>query len=214
MGCDIHLRVQVQGKRSEAWRNVLDEDRLGPDWTYGINYDLDPASARNYTLFARLAGVRQREPKIEPLFAGRGAPKGMSPWDTDYYHSHTWATLAELLAADWGVVERREENHASPEQYRRWREGQDFLDLDFLHPGHEVITAAEFEEGEQAEDPEARAEFTRRMLSGRTVVRWEVVVKPLLRCGFVRWVNGPHAAALAEAAGGAERVRLLIAFDS
>ena len=52
------------------------------------------------------------------------------------------------------------------------------------------------------------------MLNGRTVVAWEAVFRPLLRCGVVRWVNGPHAAALAKAAGGPERVRLLIAFDS
>lgn len=213
MGCDIHLRVQVQSKRSEAWRNVLAADRLGPDWTYGGNYDRDPADSRNYLLFARLAGVRSEGRGVDPLFADRGAPEGEPLWDEGWSHSHTWATLAELLAADWGVGVRQA-YIASPDQYRRWRDDNDADFEDCPMEGHEVITAAEFEEGEQAEDPETRAEFTRRMLGGRTTVRWVAVVKPLLQCGFVRWVNGPHAAALAKAAGGPERVRLLIAFDN
>lgn len=213
MGCDIHLRVQVQGKRSEAWRNVLDATRLGPDWTYNSDYTRSPASARNYLLFARLAGVRNDNRGVTPLFADRGAPEGEPLWDEDWCHSHTWATLAELLAADWGVGVRQA-YIAAPDQYRRWRDDNDADFEDCPVNGREVITEAEFVAGEQAEDPEARAEFTRRMLNGRTVVAWEAVFRPLLRCGFVRWVNGPHAAALAKAAGGPERVRLLIAFDN
>lgn len=211
MGCDIHLRVQVQGKRSGTWRNVLAGDRLGPDWTYG-DYDRSPACARNYLLFARLAGVRNRDPEVKPLFADRGAPEGEPLWDEGWCHSHTWATLAELLAADWRV-EVRQAYAAAPDQYRRWRDDND-ADFEACLAKGEVLTEAEFVAGERAEDPEARAEFTRRMLNGRTVVVWEAVFRPLLRCGFVRWVNGPHAAALAKAAGGPERVRLLIAFDN
>lgn len=213
MGCDIHLRVQVQGRRSDTWRNVLANTRLGPNWTYNGDYDRQPACGRNYLLFARLAGVRNHGRGVESLFADRGAPEGEVLWDEDSCHSHTWATLAELLAADWGV-EVRQECTAAPDQYRLWRDNNDADFVPEYGPGYAVISAAEFEAGEKAEGTEARAEFTRRMLDGRTVVRWEAVYRPLLTCGFVRWVKGPHAAALAKAAGGPERVRLLIAFDN
>jgi hypothetical protein len=178
MGCDIHLRVQVQGKRSEAWRNVLDATRLGPDWTYNDDYTRSPASARNYLLFARLAGVRNDNRRVTPLFADRGAPEGMPLWDA-YCHSHTWATLAELLAADWGV-EVEESYCATPDEYRRWRDDHAADFVPEYNDGYEVITEAEYTAGEQAEDVEARAEFTRRMLNGRTLVLWKASFRPLL----------------------------------
>lgn len=68
----------------------------------------EPYSDRNYTLFAKLADVRN-DGNVEALSEPRGIPEDASPegraflegWGVDG-HSHTHFTLAELLEADFG----------------------------------------------------------------------------------------------------------------
>ena len=108
MGCDIHLVVQrrVDG----SWEDVdlgLGEEEMWDFW-----------EARSYDTFALLADVRN-DGTITPISKPRGIP---SDFDCDDYrrpserwgqligdvehngkdlgeHSHSWVTLAEILAA-------------------------------------------------------------------------------------------------------------------
>jgi hypothetical protein len=102
MGCDIHMLVELfdywwvgceEGERQE-WRVVIQEPAA-----YGT---------RNYCVFALLAGVRTYD-NVAALAPSRGLPKDVSAeaaTQSEAYgpdgHSHSWATLAEALAFDWG----------------------------------------------------------------------------------------------------------------
>jgi hypothetical protein len=58
---------------------------------------------RNYNFFARLADVRNwYDERVEPLYPNRGVPADASPEVAAHCewidaHSHTWATLRELM---------------------------------------------------------------------------------------------------------------------
>lgn len=85
MGCDIHLYV-------EARENGVWVEKKG-----------DFYDGRNYNLFSVLAGVRNRH-EIIPICEPRGLPEDVSESvreDECYDHSHSWLTLAELMAFDW-----------------------------------------------------------------------------------------------------------------
>lgn len=98
MGCDIHVTTEV--RRNGTWSR--EDCAVDPD--------------RNYSLFAALAGVRNGSgfagvdtgDPVTPIFAPRGIPEDGSVdvqgeaanWDLGG-HSHSYATLAELLAYDW-----------------------------------------------------------------------------------------------------------------
>lgn len=115
MGCDIHEYVEVRGEDGR-WR-VIGERREDPTYPgefefFGGPLDID----RNYNLFAILADVRNGRGfagcdtgnRLTPIADPRGLPEDCDPvtraesdrWGCDG-HSHSWATLAELLAYDW-----------------------------------------------------------------------------------------------------------------
>ena len=99
MGCDIHAMIEV---RTSDWA----EDN--PDHWYWYNAG-DPMIARNYGIFAILAGVRNYE-NFTPISPPRGRPSasdvktspsgaGMRYTDSEVVeHSLSWVTLAELKA--------------------------------------------------------------------------------------------------------------------
>ncbi|MBX3321184.1 MAG: hypothetical protein KF890_14985 [Nitrospira sp.] len=117
MGCDIHFRVEkrVDGEWKPAeqmvanqyWEPGSDEPETNPKELY---------DGRNYSLFAILADVRNGRGfagcdignGFNPIAPPRGLPPDVSKsvsedserWGGDG-HSHSWFTLAELLAYDW-----------------------------------------------------------------------------------------------------------------
>lgn len=139
MGCDIHLTAEY--RRDGVWVN--DDLEVSPDYyasgETGINnkgsYKDQLYNGRNYDLFGMLADVRNgygfagtdTGEGFKPIAAPKGIPEDattlykewVNQWSGDG-HSHSWLTVAELLAYDWtqttikrGVVGYRE--------YARWR---------------------------------------------------------------------------------------------
>lgn len=112
MGCDIHIRIQVQDE--SGWHDVSWQPKPWRDDEKpkdGIPVAPDCFDSRNYNKFAILANVRNgygfagiKTGERWPSIAGdRGLPDGMSEPD-DYSlgdHSFTWMTLEELKAFDW-----------------------------------------------------------------------------------------------------------------
>lgn len=123
MGCDIHFYVEkkVDGKwvTADTWYD--DEDTPGYkslyQWGPGLKRLAGPLySSRNYDLFAMLANVRNGSGfagvdtgnGFIPIHEPRGVPDDACPevvkaneyWDSDG-HSHSWATVKELMEYDW-----------------------------------------------------------------------------------------------------------------
>jgi len=114
MGCDIHMYTEIfDGCK---WVAVKMPSQYYKDSTTTVNSGLDVKATafdgvyqgRNYTLFGILAGVRNPPPEEEIIDRPRGLPDDISDlinresksWGPDG-HSHSWFTLAELLAYDW-----------------------------------------------------------------------------------------------------------------
>jgi hypothetical protein len=117
MGCDIHLYVEkrVDGKwiPADKWTKSEYENEGNP---LTVEYNARFYSGRNYDLFAVLADVRNgygfagvdtgdgfkpiRKPKGLPKDASREVRAESESWGIDG-HSHSWFTVAELLAYDW-----------------------------------------------------------------------------------------------------------------
>lgn len=120
MGCDIHLYVEVRGPdgrwqiRDDRGPAPNDEVHTYEDWKRW--YDVCPPyiwQGRHYGLFAILAGVRNYSGYV-PVNQPRGVPAGASETylqHVDRYgqdgHSHSWQTVAELLAYDWSHTTRK-----------------------------------------------------------------------------------------------------------
>lgn len=108
MGCDIHFYVEK--KDGDKW---VSADKWTSDpWDSGEPDYVDVKREdsfyhdRDYLLFGILAGVRDRS--LPPIAKPRGLPADMSSEvraRSESYgidgHSHSWLTLAELLAHDW-----------------------------------------------------------------------------------------------------------------
>lgn len=84
MGCDIHLHMEV--KINGKWHH------------YGA-----PSVDRMYALFAKMAGVRNRDSEIKPIAKPRGVPADATEltqfdcarWSSDG-HSHSWLDAPEI----------------------------------------------------------------------------------------------------------------------
>lgn len=83
MGCDIHLHVEI--KLNGKWEH----------WNH-------PYIVRNYSLFAKMAGVRAYCNEVEPISKPRGLPGDISvvtKFDADCWkndgHSHSWLNAVE-----------------------------------------------------------------------------------------------------------------------
>lgn len=119
MGCDIHL--YVERRVNGAWEScdywVPDEDaEEGESPRLVIPCEKRFYKGRNYNLFAILADVRNGRgfagvrtgDGLNPICEAKGMPDDASPnvkaecesWDCDG-HSHSWHTIADLLAYDW-----------------------------------------------------------------------------------------------------------------
>lgn len=104
MGCDIHTLI---------------ERRLKPDdlWHVASDVSLPSLDGRNYNLFAMLADVRNKN-GIQPIHDPRGVPEDIDPehgdeiedWGIDG-HSHSWATVTELLAYAKRMGEEKFQEH-------------------------------------------------------------------------------------------------------
>ena len=146
MGCDIHITVEVRNAAG-AWealpnpvrdcyfcvRNRRPGDPPGPQadcrWCNGTGKGVEEwYDGRNYALFAILADVRNDEGGYRPIAPPRGVPTDASPeylaeveaWEGDG-HSHTYHTLAEILAYDWDAPSF-EEGLLSEAGYREMKE--------------------------------------------------------------------------------------------
>lgn len=114
MGCDIHLYVEVR-QVDGSWKSA-DEWAKDEDGYVYVPYEKQFYNGRNYDLFAILADVRNGRgfagiktgEGFNPISAPRGIPADVSPevkaksddWGGDG-HSHSWHTVADLLAFDW-----------------------------------------------------------------------------------------------------------------
>ncbi len=129
MGCDIHLYVEVrennQWKACGPWK-VDERDRRDDEQeceqVADIPYDRKLFTGRCYPLFAILADVRNGRgfagcdtgdpfvpidsPKGLPLFVTEKVKAVSDRWDCDG-HSHSWFSVAELLAFDWTQLATR-----------------------------------------------------------------------------------------------------------
>jgi hypothetical protein len=118
MGCDIHLFVEHEAYDWEKVYRPVKDERGWVENYYGYE-------GRNYDLFAILAGVRRDEPK--PIAEPRGLPEDVSAdvkraseeWDSDG-HTHSWYSLAELLAFDWDKPFTAEERWVDATAYDSW----------------------------------------------------------------------------------------------
>ena len=140
MGSDIHLFVEMRihnrwvsvdtWETDESWEPDDDEE-THLKVPYAARYYND----RNYSLFAILANVRNARGSagirtgagFKPIAVPRGLPPDVSPevqaearyWGRDG-HSHSWLTLAELLAYDWDQVTTRQ-GWVDPLNYLFWK---------------------------------------------------------------------------------------------
>lgn len=113
MGTDIHSMVEVlgdDGKWTMAWEPIFPYPYADGEKTN------QPVVARNYTLFAALANVRNGQgfagvdtgDEIEPVSTPKGVPADASlewlakvaEWDVDM-HSHSWLNVEELRSYNW-----------------------------------------------------------------------------------------------------------------
>lgn len=109
MGADIHIMLERKLK-SGGWAvvdkfNSIRSSQLrnydGPEFTYSGRWP----GARNYNLFALLAGVRGQgpEPKGLPPDVSDLAAEDLSGDDQDL-HSHSWVTARDFVIATWRVT--------------------------------------------------------------------------------------------------------------
>jgi len=123
MGCDIHLFHEVRTPGG-AWESA---DHWEPDeddpLRLTVPYDKALYRGRNYDLFAILADVRNGRgfagartgSGFQPISSPRGLPPDVDErirsvsdsWGADG-HSHSFLTVAELLAYDWTQVTSHE----------------------------------------------------------------------------------------------------------
>jgi len=104
MGTDIHMAVEV--RKDGVWQNVT-------PFRNGYTPEPEYYEERNYDLFAILADVRNgygfagvvTSSGFVPLDQPRGIPPNASDdvrkWCEGGDHSHSYCTVAELLAYDW-----------------------------------------------------------------------------------------------------------------
>lgn len=143
MGCNMHLYVEKQA--NGAWQSAdqwspnkyADEEGEPP---LSLEYEDRFYSGRNYNLFAILAEVRNGRgfagvrtgDGFVPISEPRGLPDDVSEqvkaesdrWSGDG-HSHSWFTVAELLAYNWTQTTKLSGYVSAAEYYQwsRWRRG-------------------------------------------------------------------------------------------
>ncbi|RLK09645.1 hypothetical protein DER29_6198 [Micromonospora sp. M71_S20] len=136
MGCDIHAYVETRTNGTWAYAG----DNTFPDNEFPKEKQCPFDGARDYGLFGFLADVRNYSES--PVIAEpRGLPADVSAevraksddWNVDG-HSHTWLTLAELLAFDYDqtFADQRGEGEPQVKTVRRFLHDWYFGRLDLL----------------------------------------------------------------------------------
>lgn len=140
MGCDIHFYVEkkVENEWVSADNWCIDEDDGSLslyEWGPGLSILNGPMYRnRNYDLFSILADVRNGSgfagldtgEGFVPIHEPRGIPEDASEnvrlsseqWDADG-HSHSWATVEELMTYDW-TRKTKKRGWVSPKQFALW----------------------------------------------------------------------------------------------
>lgn len=106
MGCDIHMLLEVKDWQHKPDGSETDDQEWGVVMTETATY-----GARNYSVFAALANVRNYNDAITPIAEPRGIPEDASEetkarhgrWGVDA-HSASWLSLGEVLEHDWTKV--------------------------------------------------------------------------------------------------------------
>lgn len=237
MGCDIHLAVEV--RKNGVWERRLPPPEARDPWyvKQAAERDADKWAKkrsevewyhdRNYEVFAILAGVRNYN-NVTPISEPRGLPDDVSPevarlnYDHPEYdedgddvslgdHSHSWLTLAELLAYPWGT-EVEEEGWITFAQFaRRHDAGETGRPNEWCRDvgGAEKLSRWE---------AESRLSLTRSALGGavkRTYVldRWTFTAGAGAGAFTTRVLPALQALAAREGVGH-EDVRIVFGFDS
>lgn len=128
MGCDIHTIAEVKNENTGKWEScgkIFPYEYYDPEKESKVDDDgyewnpktvVSPYSGRNYDLFAILADVRNGRgfagiktgEGFNPIDDPRGIPSDASSETKEFLnsyegdgHSHSYFTVAELLAYDW-----------------------------------------------------------------------------------------------------------------
>lgn len=133
MGCDIHMFVEIRNPSTGAWEFVPAEGNAPQDDWDRKNNRWSWFGGRNYTLFGILADVRGSS--WPPISEPRGIPEDASleylsvayPWKLDG-HSHSWLTVAEIDAYNWGQTRLHKEVVSAP-LYALRRAGKEWLHM-------------------------------------------------------------------------------------
>lgn len=121
MGCDIHLYAEKRVNGAWIAADTWTDDPYEPG-TKEVAYEARFYTGRNYDLFAMLADVRNGRgfagirtgDGFNPIASPKGLPDDCSPevraesdgWGVDG-HSHSFLTVAELMAYDWTQTTRK-----------------------------------------------------------------------------------------------------------
>lgn len=242
MGCDIHMRAEV--REASEWRPV------GAVFDSGWREDktAEPWDGRNYDLFAILADVRNGHgfagiptgDGFNPIAEPRGIPEDAAPESREFLesydvdgHSHSWHTLADLLAYDWeqvtrrcGVIpaeeyERRQKSGESPEAWSGGISGRGIVT--FSEEGYERWKADGCPDpglddlSRRSYEPDARGVIERPMRAAAAIepyVRtyWSVTYREAV--GKAWWRTVEALGDLIPEGGTAEDVRIVFFFDN
>lgn len=117
MGCDIHMTAEYRNAAG-GWVNndLVRGDKYDPNDISNYENPAKPYDGRNYDLFSILADVRNgygfagapTGVGFKPIAPPRGLPDDataiyrdwVAQWGDDG-HSHSWFTVADLMAYDW-----------------------------------------------------------------------------------------------------------------
>lgn len=251
MGCDIHFYVEkkIDGRWQTA--DVWEQDECDDAGDLHVSYKKAFYSGRSYNLFSILADVRNGRgfavvktgEGFNPIAEPRGIPEDAC---AEYRacaerygcdgHSHSYFTLAELLAFDWTQV-TTQQGWVNPIEWARWRDyGKPSGWCGSIGGGHvRHLSSEDFEaawqkvrvENGYPESRYASAHLTRHQEDGGDVAR----MKELLGgspYALVTWdepyfeaISGdffgktiPRLLKLASDVGGADNVRTTFFFDN
>ena len=107
MGCDMHDMAEI--RKNGKWEAVGEVYDLPAEWFEKGKTYRPFGPIRNYYVYGALAGVRRGESDgVKLLSKPRGSPDNASAEFMETVkqygndgHSHSWATLLELMEYDW-----------------------------------------------------------------------------------------------------------------
>lgn len=253
MGTDIHMSVEVC--RAVDPDDPTDKgywETVGPIFKYGYyapdrdyfweEFTAEPYTGRNYDLFGWLANVRNgfgfaavdTGDPVKPIAEGRGWPD--NAWsdfrdqhkdDEGNYHSHSYVTLTELLAADWDAI-KVHRMFVKPQDYWTFKKTGELPGSGWgssSGPSVWEVTAAEYE----LMDSELQQKITGVQIQWETTVReavgsfytetipalQDLMALPPLR-QVRRWVGerGERIQTVKDVEPSTDQIRVIFCFDS